>query len=90
MYFNGLCPTIPTHRPSHPCDFFLFPNIKLKLKGRRFDSIKEIQTASQNVMKTLWQNDFQKYFRSWKSRWNRSINAEGDYLKGDGGEKIFR
>jgi hypothetical protein len=23
-----------------PCDFFLFPNMKLKLKGRRFDTIE--------------------------------------------------
>jgi hypothetical protein len=26
-----------------PCDFFLFPEMKLKLKGRRFDTIEEIQ-----------------------------------------------
>jgi hypothetical protein len=26
-----------------PCDFFLFPKMKLKLKGRRFDTIEEIQ-----------------------------------------------
>jgi hypothetical protein len=25
-----------------PCDFFLFPKMKLKLKGRRFDAIEEI------------------------------------------------
>jgi hypothetical protein len=24
-----------------PCDFFLFPKIKLKLKGRRFNTIEE-------------------------------------------------
>jgi hypothetical protein len=28
-----------------PCDFFLFPKMKLKLKGRRFDTIEEIQTV---------------------------------------------
>jgi len=39
----------------------------LKLKGQRFDSIKEIQTVSQNVMKTVTQYDFQKCFWSWKS-----------------------
>jgi hypothetical protein len=26
-----------------PCDFFLFPKMKLKLKGRRFDGLEEIQ-----------------------------------------------
>jgi hypothetical protein len=32
-----------------PCDFFLFPKMKLKLKGRRFDTIEELQTESQRV-----------------------------------------
>jgi hypothetical protein len=83
-------PTIPTHPPSLPRDFFLFPNMKLKLKCRRFDGNKEIQTVSQNVMKTLTQIDFQTFLRSWKSRWNRCINVKGDCLEGDGGEQIFR
>jgi hypothetical protein len=56
------------------------------LKGRRFDSIEEIQTESQDVLNTLTRNDFQQCFRSWKSRWNRCINAEGDYFEGDGGK----
>jgi hypothetical protein len=60
--------------------------MKVKLVGRRFDSIEEIQTESQNVMQTLTRNDFQKCFRSWKSHRNRCINAKGDYFEGDGGE----
>jgi hypothetical protein len=64
--------------------------MKLKLKGRRFDTIEEIQTVSQKAMKTLMQNDFQKCFRSWKSRWNSCINAKGDHFEGDGGELKFR
>jgi hypothetical protein len=57
-----------THRTSLSVIFFLFPKMKLKLKGRSFDSIKEIQTVLQDVIKTLTRNDFQKCFRSWKSR----------------------
>jgi hypothetical protein len=48
-----------------PCDFFLFPKIKIKLKGRRFDNVEEIQAESQKVLKTLTQKDFQDTFRSW-------------------------
>jgi hypothetical protein len=33
-----------------PCDFFLFPKMKLKAKGRRFDTIEEIQAESQIVL----------------------------------------
>jgi hypothetical protein len=35
-----------------PCDFSLFPTIKLKLKGCRFDTIEEIQAVSQRVLDT--------------------------------------
>jgi hypothetical protein len=52
--------------------------MKLKPQGRRFESMEEIQTKLQDVMKVLAQNEFQQYFRSWKSRWDRCINAEGD------------
>jgi transposase len=36
-----------------PCEFFLFLKMKLKLKGRCFDIIEEIQTDLQDVMKML-------------------------------------
>jgi histone-lysine N-methyltransferase SETMAR len=36
-----------------PCDFFLFPKMKLQLKDRRFDRVKEIQRESQNVLGML-------------------------------------
>jgi hypothetical protein len=35
-----------------PCDFFIFPKMKLKLKGRRFDIIEEIQPESQRALDT--------------------------------------
>jgi hypothetical protein len=41
-----------------PWDFFLFPKMKLKLKGRRFDIIEEIRTESQRVLNTLIEKDF--------------------------------
>jgi hypothetical protein len=32
-----------------PCDFFVFPKMKFKLKGRRFDTTEEIQAESQSA-----------------------------------------
>jgi hypothetical protein len=43
-----------------PCDFFLFPKIKLKLKGRRFDTVEEFQAESHRVLDTLTEKDFQE------------------------------
>jgi hypothetical protein len=49
-----------------PPDYSLFPKMKLKLKGRRFESTEEILAESKDVMKILTRNDFHHCFRSWK------------------------
>jgi hypothetical protein len=36
-----------------PCNFFLFPKMKLKLKGHRFYGLEEIQRESRIVLGTL-------------------------------------
>jgi hypothetical protein len=45
------------HPPYSPdlafCDFFIFPKMKLDLKGRRFDTIEEIQAESPRLLDTL-------------------------------------
>jgi hypothetical protein len=40
------------------CDFFLFPKMKLKLKGRQFNIIEETQTKSERVLDTLDRKGF--------------------------------
>jgi hypothetical protein len=46
------------------CDFFLFPKMKLKLKGHWFDTTEEIQAESQTVLDTLTEKDFQEEFQN--------------------------
>jgi hypothetical protein len=59
----------PTYSPDlAPCDLFLFPKMKLKLKERRFDTIEEIRAESQRVLDTLTDNDFQEAFQKWRRR----------------------
>jgi hypothetical protein len=54
-------PSPPTVLPDlAPCDFFLFPKMKLKPKECRFDIIEEIQAESQRVLDTLIEKDFQE------------------------------
>ena len=68
-----------------PCDFFRLPKMKLKLKGRRFDTIEEIQAETQKVLDTLTEKDFQKAFQKWRRRWDRCLHAGGNHFEGDGG-----
>jgi hypothetical protein len=46
-----------------PCDFFLFPKMKLMLKGRQFYNSEEIQAESQRVLDTVTEKDFQEAFQ---------------------------
>jgi hypothetical protein len=70
-------------------NLFLFPEMKLNLRGWCFESIKEIQAELRDV-KLVMGNDYYQCFWSWKSPWNQYIRTGGDYYKGDGGEYKFR
>ena len=59
--------------------------MKLKLKGRRFDAIEEIQAESQRVLDTLPEKDFQEAFQKLRRLWDRCLHAGGNYFEGDGG-----
>jgi hypothetical protein len=61
-----------------PCDFFLFPKMKLKLKGRRFDAIEEIQAESQRMLDSLTGKDFQEAFQEWRRRCDLCLHAGGN------------
>jgi transposase len=41
-----------------PCDFALFPKLKMKLKGRRFETVSDIQRKLQAALDSIKENDF--------------------------------
>ncbi|KOC58936.1 hypothetical protein WH47_01216 [Habropoda laboriosa] len=55
--------------------------MKSKLKGRRFDTVEEVQVKSQQVLDAVVENDLQKLFDSWQRRWDRCINPGKDEFK---------
>jgi len=81
--------TVVPHPPYSPdlapSDFFLFPKLKMKFKGRRFQKLEEIQSESQAVVNTLRENDFQVCFKNWQCPWDRCQASEGDYFESDAG-----
>ena len=81
--------TVVPHPPYSPdlapSDVFLFPKLKMKLKGRRFLTLEEIQAESQAVLHALRENDFQECFKNWQRRCDRCQASEGDYIEDDAG-----
>jgi hypothetical protein len=60
-------------------DFFLFPRLKLTLKGWRFCNAIGIIKNATKVLKRLSQNGFQGCFQHLYSHWPKRIVAQGDY-----------
>ena len=77
-------PPTPILNRSGPCDFFIFPKLKLRMKGRRFNITEEIQGESQQVLDTIPKRDFQGCFQAWQKCWDHCIRAKGEYFEGDG------
>ena len=76
--------THPPYSPDlAPCDFWLFPKPKEKLKGYRYETIEEMKEAVTKVIDTLTQKDFHGSFQRLLERYNKCIAAGGDYFEGD-------
>jgi hypothetical protein len=59
--------------------------MKLRLKGSPFDTTEEIHAESQEVIDTLIFENFQGCKKTWETRWDRCMHAQGDYFEGAGG-----
>jgi hypothetical protein len=51
----------PPYSPDlSPCDYFLFPKLKLPLKGRLFEDIQDIQGAVTSSLRAIPQEDVKR------------------------------
>ena len=74
----------PPYSPDHaPCDFWLFPKLKEKLRVCRYETIEKMKNALTKVIDTLTQEDFHGAFQKLLERYNECIAAGGDYFEGD-------
>ena len=62
-----------------PCDFCLFP----KLTSCRYETIEEMKEAVMEVIDMLTQEEFHGAFQKLLERYNKCIEAGGDYFEGD-------
>jgi len=63
------------------CDYFLFPKLKLPLKGRLFEEVQDIQAAVTSSLWSIPQEDVQRSFQSLLDRATCCIDAEGMYFE---------
>jgi hypothetical protein len=66
-----------------PCDFWLFPKLKMPLKGNRFESREDIMRNATARLITIPKDAFQKCFQQWQKHWETCVHYQGDYFEGD-------
>ena len=64
-----------------PCDYFLFPKLKTKMKGAFYGDILVIQAAVTEVLKNIPINDMKKSMHALVDLSKRCIESNGTYFK---------
>ena len=66
-----------------PYDFWLFPKLKLPLKGKIFQTIDEIQGNTMGQQMASPTKDFAECFEQWKRHRENCVKSQGAYFEGD-------
>lgn len=64
-----------------PCDFFLFPNIKDKLRGIRFNTAEEAVEAYRKLLSEVPSEDWKICFKKWLERMDKCVQLGGEYFE---------
>jgi hypothetical protein len=69
-YITQVCQ--PPYSPDlAPCDLCLFSELKMPLKGRRFQSANEIKENATRQLMAIPKKEFSVCFEKWKERWDK-------------------
>ncbi|GFX24036.1 histone-lysine N-methyltransferase SETMAR [Trichonephila clavipes] len=72
----------PPYSPDlNPPEFFLFPRLKLALKGKRFNDIPDIQRNVTRLLNSIPKEGFLQSFQNMYSRSQWCIFIGGDYFE---------
>ena len=66
-----------------PCDFFLFPTMKKTLKGKRFATVEEVKTVSQEAQNNMKLQQYQRCLTLCEKKLDNFIASNGEYFEGD-------
>jgi hypothetical protein len=66
-----------------PCDFYLFPKLKSRVKGHHFQTLDSVQKAFTDAINTIREADCQSCSEAWIIRWAKCVVSEGCYFEGD-------
>ncbi|EGI69773.1 Mariner Mos1 transposase, partial [Acromyrmex echinatior] len=76
-----LLPHPPYSPDLAPCDFFLFPNLKKWLGGKKFTSNEQVIAETEAYFAEFDKSYFSEGLQKWQKRWEKCILLKGDYVE---------
>ena len=76
-----LLPHQPYSSDLAPIDYFLFPNLKKWLGGKRFYCNDEIISQTNTYFEDLEKSYFLEGIQKLEKRWTKYIELKGDYIE---------
>lgn len=76
-----LLPHPPYSPDLAPCDFFLFPNLKKSLAGKRYGSNEEVIAATETYFEEFSKTYYTEGLKKLEHRWEKCIELQGDYVE---------
>ena len=76
-----LVPHPPCSPDLAPSDYYLFPNMKKWLAGRRFYSNEEVIAETNAYFAELCQSSYSEGINKLEQRWTKRISLKGDYVE---------
>lgn len=76
-----LLPHPPYSPDLAPCDFFLFPNLKKWLGGKRFTTNEEVIAETKAYFEGFPKSYFLEGLKKLEYRWEKCIELKGDYVE---------
>lgn len=64
-----------------PCDYFLFPKLKIAIKGHHYNDVDDIKGTMTSILKAIPKTDIEKSFHALIDRANRCIDSEKTYFE---------
>ena len=74
---------LPTAQIWCPVTSVFFPKLKSPLKGKRFQTIDQIQENTTGQLMSIPTKDFAECFEQWKRCWENWVRSQGAYFERD-------
>jgi hypothetical protein len=73
-------PQLPYSPDISSRDFFLFEDLKMKLKGEEFEALEKLQERVAELLGLMNSELMKRVYEHWIERLNQFIDANGDYV----------